>query len=311
MDYGQLSKQASELSKSDGISIDEAIKIVSSDNGLTKEASQRIVEEYNISSFLDRMQEGKHHEDFEVASPVVEPMASAESSSANDTQIQKTASEINSVTLDMFDLDTRKDSVNSRHFGSKVRSGETHTDINSDILYDLEKKAEDLSSTIEIEKTSREEEYNDAKASLSLSNYNSSLAYKIKGSPDMVKLAIAMSGEEDEMFISEVLESSSLLPLEISSSTITSETKERLHKLAFELAIDKGIIAVEYGSGLSKEAKVKIDDAVKPKVDGQAGKLPIKLIIGGVVGGLGIGVGKSILSNREKNVRADLMDKGQ
>lgn len=55
----------------DGKDIDKYIEKYASDRGLNNNERQRLIEEVNIGTFLDKLQDGSHYEDFDVASPVI------------------------------------------------------------------------------------------------------------------------------------------------------------------------------------------------------------------------------------------------
>jgi len=56
---------------SSGPDIDEVIKKYASDNSLNDNERQRLVEEVNVGTFLDKLRDGSQHEEFTVASPVI------------------------------------------------------------------------------------------------------------------------------------------------------------------------------------------------------------------------------------------------
>lgn len=101
----QYVQMAEEIRKnSNGKNIDEYIEKYASDKGLNNNEKQRLIEEYNIGSFLDKLAEGTQHEDFDVANPIVthskgsKPVLEA-------GELNKAASENFVVSSDMFSFD--------------------------------------------------------------------------------------------------------------------------------------------------------------------------------------------------------------
>ena len=70
--------------------------------GLNTHETQRLIEEYNVGMFLQKMKEGTHHEEYDVADPVEIPTIGEDTSPAR--ALKKTASFIptNGISEDMF-----------------------------------------------------------------------------------------------------------------------------------------------------------------------------------------------------------------
>lgn len=84
--------------------IDDYLGKIASQNNLNTDEHQRLVEEYNVGAFLNKLQEGTHHEEYDIASPVRTEQGSASNQSSNN--LEKAASEELKyvVTEDMFNV---------------------------------------------------------------------------------------------------------------------------------------------------------------------------------------------------------------
>ncbi len=76
--------------------IDSHLQKIASAHSLNSEEHQRLVEEYNIGSFLNKLQEGTQHEEYPVASPVV---SVANIEGGGGSTMQKTASSVPAYTI--------------------------------------------------------------------------------------------------------------------------------------------------------------------------------------------------------------------
>lgn len=72
MNYIQLYNKVKKLKK---IELDEAIKKVAKENGLTKDQHQRLVEVTNIQTFLSKLANGTQSQDFALGTPVAPEIA--------------------------------------------------------------------------------------------------------------------------------------------------------------------------------------------------------------------------------------------
>ena len=96
-----MAEEAISKYKSGGV--DAYLDKFAEDKGLNLEEHQRLVEEYNIGSFLNKMKDGTQHEEYEVASPVVTISSSDE---GGPSVLGKVASvnDSDKLTPDMFIL---------------------------------------------------------------------------------------------------------------------------------------------------------------------------------------------------------------
>ncbi len=88
--------------------IDEYLNKIASSNGLNNNEHQRLIEEYNIGSFLSKLQDGSQHEEYQVASPV---QSAANSESFSGSSLGKTAADNTKYIVheDMFHLSVDDD----------------------------------------------------------------------------------------------------------------------------------------------------------------------------------------------------------
>lgn len=100
--YSAMAEDVKKLAKDSDI--DSVIEKYASDNNLTDNEKQRIVEEVNVGTFLDKLRDGTQHEEFPVANPIV---------THGDGDVALESSELNkaaslnrdySISYDMFDL---------------------------------------------------------------------------------------------------------------------------------------------------------------------------------------------------------------
>ena len=76
--------------KKDNENIDEVILKYASEHNLNKHETQRLIEEYNVGVFLEKLKEGTHHEEYDVASPVEVPVVP--SNETSNSELNKAAS---------------------------------------------------------------------------------------------------------------------------------------------------------------------------------------------------------------------------
>ena len=121
----------------DGGDINKYIKKFASDHNLNNNEMQRLAEEVNVSSFLDKLREGKHYEDFQVVDPIV-THSNGESPVLENSELNKSASvKYNSVQSSMFDLTPVE--INSE---SQMLKKTASSEINNEIMNSEEKWAE-------------------------------------------------------------------------------------------------------------------------------------------------------------------------
>ncbi len=94
--------------------IDSYLKKIAKDNNLNTNEHQRLVEEYNIGAFLTKLQEGSHHEEYNIASPVVSELQK-EALDLGDDSLEKVAEAKSEYILtdDMFHVDFNDDYCNT------------------------------------------------------------------------------------------------------------------------------------------------------------------------------------------------------
>jgi len=89
---------------SNGSDVDKVIEKYASDNSLNDNEKQRLVEEVNVGTFLDKLRDGSQHEEFAVASPVVTHGASDKTLEPAELNKAASARSEYSISHDMFDL---------------------------------------------------------------------------------------------------------------------------------------------------------------------------------------------------------------
>lgn len=177
----------------DGTDIDKHLSKIASDNNLNAEEHQRLVEEYNVGKFLKKLADGSHHEEYDVASPVVVPKVS---SGTSDTDIKKTASIKSnySITSDMFFLDTEEEILDTGDLRKVASANVDDYIMNSEEKWvDAELKRMEVMDELSggLEKLSREEELYSKVATLT------KLASETEGTMKTVVATLSMAGKND------------------------------------------------------------------------------------------------------------------
>ena len=277
--YNDLAKVAMDEVK-DGSSVSDAIEGVISRNGLSSDEAQRVVEEFNIGSFIEKMQEGTQHEDYKLAEPIVSPLDKV--ASYGNSSLSKKASEDIHVPMSAFDL-------------SGTDNGVSRQDISGDVVMNSEEKWDrqkeygtrdrNLSSHLE-KKASYDQE---------IAAESSMLISKIKGNPDLVKTAIAISEGKTPSFIEDLMCESPLHRDEVMDGVVSNESIKSLYKIAAE--VKKGFFNSVKGS-LSDTGKVLSYPFKNPKTS-------VGLGLGGYA------LSKTLSDEKELDMKTKMMYSGE
>ncbi len=251
-----------------GEDINGYIQKYASEHNLNKNETQRLVEEVNVGTFLDKLKDGTHHEDFPVADPLV-THSDGESPVLGSSELNKAASvEYNSVSPSMFDLSS-KDNAFSEPMLQKTASVEIGTEImNSEEKWaenELAAKAALDEESAGLEKVAMEESVYSTLGELTR------LANESEG---MIKTAasILALNELDELALS-LIENSKYSSFDVADARAEELTKEASDKLS---------------TVLEKTAKNTVKDTVEAvKGLGKLIAYPFKhpIIAGGTVAG--------------------------
>jgi len=207
--------------------INASLAKIASTHNFNKEESQRLVEETNIAIFLDKMQDGTQHEDYELASPV---STSSPSTNGGDGSLGKIASDgvgYFFATPDMYDISIHSDPL------MKTASNIDMSDIDLPNMDSIKKWERDALVKREHRLSELEKEA-EVKNNMAIDNFIANLSHAIKGDPDLVKTALALTHPDNIDFTDSVLSDTHFKIDEIISSEITTDSINRLDKLASE-----------------------------------------------------------------------------
>jgi len=249
-----------------GSDIDGHIEKYATDKSLNDNEKQRLVEEVNVATFLGKLQEGTHHEDFPIANPIVThdgeedaPLESAELNKAASVDYS------NQITDSMFSFDN-EDAPESLNDLSKVASVSTGDEIfTSESLWDEneaaveEMKAEEAAG---IEKLASETEMYDSLGHLtravSISEGMTKTAAVILAKHELNDAATSML--ENSKFSHMDVVSSSAEELSKEASEILDTILEKTAKKKVDPSVlkDAGKAIVDVGRGLTSVVKFPI-----------------------------------------------------
>jgi hypothetical protein len=207
-----------------GKDINEHIEKYASDKGLNDNEKQRLVEEVNVGTFLDKLREGTHHEDFPVADPIV-THSDGESPVLESSELNKAASYNPSYDIDssMFDLSSSP-VVSDGEIPSlnKVASiSEDSSIMNSEEKWekaDIAREWIETDAEKGLEKLSRDNEIASA-----LDN----LTRNVNESEGMTKTAaVILAKNELDILAEDLIENSKYSTFDISSSIAEELSKE-------------------------------------------------------------------------------------
>ena len=229
--------------RSDGKDIDKHIEKYASDRGLNDNEKQRLVEEVNVGTFLDKLQDGSQHEDFDVASSVI-THSDGEKPVLDSAELDKAASvSYGEVNPSMFDIGNT-DIDSETPMLAKVASSQLNSEImNSEEKWedaDVLRKAVEQDSKDGLEKNA---EIDDIHTALSKVTRSTNM------SEGMVKTAAAVLAMNDLGDLAVTLVENS----KYSSFEIADAPAEELSKEA----------SFDVTKLLSKTSKDAIKDAVK------------------------------------------------
>ena len=222
-EFEQMAQEVvAKVSSNEGTTPTEEVNRMAKERGLTKEAQQRLVEETNIGLFLNKMKEGTHYEDYELANPEVIDTSSSSGSAAS---LNKEASHSVHLDASAFCLtDLPKEAK---------ASALPNVDINEGI-YNMHLKAEEIEQAKreveELEKTASE----NALENIQYENWYCGIATSIRGDANLVKTACAYFHESNPDLVDEVLHETTLNLDEIKNGVVSSESMEELEKVAAE-----------------------------------------------------------------------------
>ncbi len=216
------------ISEHKGEEVDSYLKKIARDNNLNINEHQRLVEEYNIGAFLTKLQEGSHHEEYSVASPVVSELQK-EASDLGDS-LEKVAETKPNYTLtdDMFNVDFNDDYCDVGDL-QKVAMADIDIDLfNSEEKWDKATAArEELLNNMNMGRSNMED--NDAR------NENiGRLTKMVSASEGLMKTAIstlALVGKEDDAI--QMLENSKFSINDIVTVEIEDLSKEASEILSY------------------------------------------------------------------------------
>jgi len=223
-EYEQMAQEVvAAVSNNKNTTPTDEVNKMASERGLSKEAQQRLVEETNIGLFLDKMKDGTHYEDFELANPEVIDVSSSTGSSGS---LNKEAS------LQDISFDAGAFCLSELPKVAK-KSPYLNVDINEGI-YNMHLKTE------EIEETKREQEELEKIASENalenrqFDEWYSDIAYKIRGDADLVKTACAYLHKDNPELVQEILHETTLNSDEIKDGIVSEKSISDLAKVASE-----------------------------------------------------------------------------
>jgi len=215
--------------------INASLSKIASLHELNNHETQRVVEEVNIGLFLDKMQQGTQHEDYELASPVE---IDASSSSGGSSSLEKEASvglasKHNAffASPDMYDISIHSDPLMKAASFISVEDVVSESDLDWIGHSDkdrLKKEAQDSFVYNELKKESS------AKISTTIDSFEADLAYSIKGDVDLVKTALALAHEDDSDFVYTLLSDTHFKSEEILAGDISETSISNLNKIASE-----------------------------------------------------------------------------
>jgi len=222
----------------------DEVNRLAKERGLSKEAQQRLVEETNIGLFLDKMKDGTHYEDFELANPTVIDTAS---SSGSHATLEKEASFKPSFDASAFCLTELP----------KVASAKAlpRTDINEGI-YNMHLKTEAIEAekreVAELEKTARAQAEKDRQ----YDNWYFDIAHSIRGDADLIKTACAYFHKSNRDLVDEILHETTLTIDEIKYGVVSDESINQLSKVAAEANPTGGKVGSSFQNTLKDTLRI-------------------------------------------------------
>lgn len=199
----------------------EAVNKLALERGLSKEAQQRLVEETNIGLFLDKMKDGTHYEDFELANPAVIDVSSSSGSRASlNKEARYKGPQLDASAFCLTDLPKEAKA-----------SAYPRRDINEDI-YNMHLKTEEIEAERlemdELQKIAAE----NAVENIQYENWYAGISRSIRGDADLVKTACAYFQESNPELLDEILHETTLTLDEIKNGSVSYESIEQLGKVA-------------------------------------------------------------------------------
>lgn len=235
----------------DGSDINGYIKKYASDHNLNQNETQRLVEEVNVGTFLDKLKDGTQHEDFPIAEPTV-THSDGDSPILDSVELSKAASiSYDSVSESMFDL-SKADIESETGLLQKVASDEINTEVMSseEKWEEADKLREEVLSDSEsgLEKMASEEEVYSALGMLT------KFANESEG---MVKTAaIVLSLNELDGLAIEMIENSKHSSIDVSESIAEELSKEASEALSGVLTKLSKNVMKDTGEAVKGLAKV-------------------------------------------------------
>jgi len=151
--------------KKDGEDPNTLIRKYASEHDLNIHETQRVVEEYNVGVFLQKLKEGTHHEDYELANPVevAEIPITAQSGTSTLDKAASYAPRKYALHAGMFSLDDPASDVDSHLEKVASYNNFTHEDSIEERQEEAEKEAyREMASNAALEKKAMISSFRDA-----------------------------------------------------------------------------------------------------------------------------------------------------
>ena len=219
----------------DGEDINKYISKYASDNNLNDNEKQRLVEEVNVGTFLDKLKDGEQHEDFPVADSVI-THADGDKPVLESAELNKAASFSNfDIDSSMFELNFEKDT-----YTSPVLRKEASVEIGSEIMNsedkweEAERLRQDVISDFDkglAKEASEDTLYNELGELMKIANISEGMtktAIAVLKMNELDELALSLA-ENSKHSTSDIL-SSEAEPLAKEASDILSSLLEKTSK---------------------------------------------------------------------------------
>ncbi len=231
----QFIGMAEEVRKNfDGKDIDSHISKYASDKGLNDNEKQRLIEEVNVGTFLEKLSNGTHHEDFPIADPVI-THTNGDKPILESTELSKAASvSFRGISPDMFNIDIPEPISHSDEMLFKTASHDENS-----VIMDSEEKWDNA----EKERSKIIDDYDTGLAKTASENdmYTNlgTLVKYANESEGMTKTAVAiLSMNELDDLAETVLDNSKYSTHDIAESKaeeLTKEAKKVIEKVVKEI----------------------------------------------------------------------------